>query len=87
LFTEAVGQIDQGDRSSFVGSFKEILSNHSVHGKRGSRDAICVHSEDYGTVSSTIIFYRDHERQFYYYHAPGPPCRSDYEQSPPVKVM
>jgi len=87
LFTEAVGQIDQGDRSSFVGSFKGILSNHSVHGKRGSRDAICVHSEGYGTVSSTIIFYRDHERRFYYYHAPGPPCRLDYEQYPPVKIM
>ncbi len=87
LFTEAVEQINQGDRSSFVSSFKGILSNHRAHGTRGSKDAICVHSENYGTVSSTIIFYRDDERQFYYYHAAGPPCRSDYEQYPPVKVM
>jgi len=88
LFTEALSQIDQGDQSSFVHSFKGILSNHRPHGgTQGSRDAICVHREGYGTVSSAIIFYQHDERRFYYYHASGSPCRSDFEQFPPVEVL
>ena len=86
LFTEAVDHIDQSDQSSFIGSFKGILSDHRIHGDRGSRDAICVHGEGYGTVSSTIILYSEDKRQFYYYHVSGAPCRSDYVKVPSFKV-
>ncbi len=87
LFSKAVDHMNQGDRSSFVGSFKGILSNHRVHGDRGSRDAICVHAEGYGTVSSTIILYGKDEGQFHYYHAAGAPCRTDYVKVPLIQVL
>ena len=84
---EAVDHIDQSDQSSFIGSFKGILSDHRIHGDRGSRDAICVHGDGYGTVSSTIILYSEDKRQFYYYHAAGAPCRSDYVKVPSIEVL
>ena len=76
------------DQPSMVHLFKRVLSNHRLgEGPGDPRDAICVHTGDYGTVSSTMIFYSGNERQFHFYHASGPPCRSEYERFLPVGVL
>lgn len=66
----------------------EALSTHGPeHGANDPRDAICVHADQYGTVSSSIIFYSGEEKQFHYYHAPGAPCRSEFVPCPSVGVL
>jgi len=69
------------DQPSFIRLFKGILSNHALgQNSNDPRDAICVHAKDYGTVSSSIIFYSRQEKRFHFYHAPKPPCQTDYEK-------
>ena len=76
------------DQPSFVRLFKGILSNHALRqGSKDPRDAICVHSGNYGTVSSTVIFYMQSEKRFFYHHASAPPCRSEYENYLSVGVL
>lgn len=65
------------DRPSWIRALKAVLSDHAF-GLSDPKDAICVHTESYGTVSSTIVFYARAEKRFYSYFAPGPPCRADY---------
>lgn len=86
LFSRArEGSLREWDRPSWVRTLKTMLSDHSF-GQSDPKDAICVHTESYGTVSSTIIFYSRAERRFYSYFAPGPPCREGYGESMPVEV-
>jgi hypothetical protein len=70
---------------SAVGILRGVLSSHdSGDNSQEQRDAICVHAaSDYGTVSSSIIFYAAVERKFYFYHASGAPCRTTYEAAEP----
>ena len=65
-----------------VGILRGVLSSHdSANESQETRDAICVHTDRavYGTVSSSIVFYARREKRFYFYHAAGAPCRSNYE--------
>lgn len=81
------GGLPVWDQPSFISLFKRILSNHTL--RRDSKDpknAICVHAGNYGTVSSTVIFYMLSEKRFFYHHASAPPCRSDYENYLSVEV-
>ncbi len=73
---------------SAVGILRGVLSSHdSGDNSQEQRDAICVHAApDYGTVSSSIIFYAAIERKFYFYHASGAPCRTTYEAAEPPKL-
>jgi uncharacterized protein with NRDE domain len=73
---------------SAVGILRGVLSSHdSGDNSQEPRDAICVHAApDYGTVSSSIIFYAAAERKFYFYHASGAPCRTTYEAVEPPKL-
>lgn len=90
LFSDAGDQLARGIPDSSFNSclFKGILGNHRLReGSRDPRDAICVHTSNYGTVSSTVIFYAGNEKRFHYYHASGAPCRSDYERFPSVEVL
>jgi len=68
--------------------FKAALSSHQPGREaKDPRDAICVHADQYGTVSSSIIFYSSRERQFHYYHAPSAPCRSEFVKYPSLEVL
>lgn len=76
------------DQPSLLRLFKGVLSNHRLAGSsRDPREAICVHTSSYGTVSSTVIFYSGNEKRFHYYHASGSPCRSEYERFFSVEVL
>lgn len=69
------------DLPSMIRILRGILSDHRLRvGSSNPREAICVHSGDYGTVSSSLLFYKNNEKQFDFYHTSGPPCLSDYEK-------
>ena len=74
------GGLPVWDQPVFVRLFKGILSDHMLRGdSKDPRDAICVHTSHYGTVSSSIIFYIHSEKRFFFHHASAPPCRSEYQ--------
>lgn len=58
----------------------DVLGDHTAGETANAKGALCVHvsGADYGTVSSSIVFRSASEKQFHFYHAPGPPCRSDF---------
>lgn len=69
------------DQPSFIRLFKGILNNHILpKDSKDPKNAICVHDSNYGTVSSSILFYSTGEKRFFYHHTPVAPCRSDYEK-------
>ena len=58
---------------------QSVLNDHSLgDGSNDPRDAICMHGENSGTVSSSIILYAQRERCFRGYYCPGAPCRNNF---------
>jgi len=72
----------RGHRSHY-GNFWTLWATHE---SKNFHSAICVHSGDYGTISSSMIFYSRNEKRFHYFHTSTPPCRSDYEEFPTVEA-
>ena len=82
------GGLPVWDQPSFIHLYKGILGNHMPRqGSKDPKDAICVHAGNYGTVSSTVIFYMQSEKRFFYHHASAPPCRSEYENYLSLEVL
>jgi uncharacterized protein with NRDE domain len=83
-YSRFVGMLDSASRSAiepakWLAPLKAILSDHSfADGSDNPGDAICVHRESSGTVSSSVIFLTAANRQFASFHCPGPPCRTDF---------
>ena len=70
------------DKSAWVRSLHTVLGDHNPgNGSNDPRDAICVHGDIAGTVSSTIAFYSQPEQLFYTYNCPGPPCRGSFGEA------
>ena len=68
----------RGDADRFLG-LQSVLKDHSLgDGSNDPRDAICMHGENAGTVSSSIILYAQRERCFQSYYCPGAPCRNNF---------
>lgn len=89
LFTNAKeGFLPAQEVSFWIAPLKHALSDHAV-GKdfADPKDAICVHTEAYGTVSSSLIFYDAMDKSFRTYFAPGPPCRENYGAPLSLKVQ
>jgi len=59
---------------------KQLCGLHA----EGDEPPICLHGEDRGTVSSTILALPAHRSESIYWHAPGPPCRTPYEAYSPA---
>ena len=62
-----------------VNLLRSSLSDHTGGNAETPKDAICVHTPLYGTVSSSLLFYSQSERCFVTYYAPGPPCQNSYQ--------
>lgn len=80
-FTQVVTGLGSscGDKSAWVRSLSTVLADHSLgNGSNDPRDAICVHGDLSGTVSSTIIFFSQAEQRFYLFNCPGSPCRGSF---------
>lgn len=72
-----------GPISSWIGGFKEVLSDHTLGDGTGDpRDAICVHGNLSGTVSSSVIVFSAVTRQFRTFYCGGAPCRNNFSETP-----
>lgn len=72
-----------GDRLISAGDYLEgatkALGDHALgDDSNDPRDAVCVHGGTSGTVSSSIIFFSDAERQFQMHHCAGAPCQNSF---------
>ncbi len=69
------------DVEAAVGVLRGVLGDHTPIETADAKGALCVHTPDadYGTVSSSIIFYSKIDHRFNFYHAPGPPCRTEFQ--------
>ena len=57
-----------------------LLADHNTQldSRSGRPNALCLHLENYGTRSSSLIFMRGETPEIAHYFAPGPPCRTAY---------
>lgn len=70
--------------TEFRSRLRAILSAHDTQldpRSPGFGNSLCLHSAQYGTRSSSLIFL-DAARRWTYFHANEPPCRSDYHLQP-----
>jgi uncharacterized protein with NRDE domain len=69
--------------ASFVDAVREILSDHSTPldpRELTPPNNLCVHTEHYGTRSSTVVVFDTHDGRFRMWHADGAPCRTPYRE-------
>jgi hypothetical protein len=62
---------------------RAILSDHSTPldpRSNGPPNNLCVHTERFGTRSSSLLVYLARERRFRFWHANGPPCQVAYTE-------
>lgn len=65
--------------SSVLPALQRILSDHSLgEGSDDPGEAICVHREASGTVSSSVILFDQLMHRFVGFHCAGSPCRSSF---------
>lgn len=58
--------------------FKALLGDHTAVSDEEPRDAVCVHGQESGTVSSSIIQYSALRQRFETYFCAGPPCQNSF---------
>ena len=64
----------------WLAPLQNILSDHSLGDEPDNPgDAICVHREASGTVSSSVIFLAQARGRFETFHCLGPPCRNSFD--------
>jgi uncharacterized protein with NRDE domain len=62
-----------------IAGLQAVLADHSLSPDSGDPgDAICVHRETSGTVSSSIIYFSKSESRFHTFFCPGAPCRNSF---------
>ncbi len=70
-----------GDVAAFRTSLRAILADHTIALDPRLPDALgalCVHTEQFGTRCSSLLFL-DEQRRWRHWFADGPPCRATYE--------
>jgi uncharacterized protein with NRDE domain len=83
MFDAARTQLRADGLDRFIATLHEILSDHSTPldpRSDGPPNNLCVHTERFGTRSSTLLLYAAGERRFRMWHANGPPCRTAYAE-------
>ena len=66
--------------TGWLAPLQNILSDHSLSdGSDNPGDAICVHRETSGTVSSSIIFLAQTRARFETFHCLGAPCENSFD--------
>lgn len=84
LFEAAGATLAQGSLPQFLRQLRTILSDHSTPldpRDQGPPNNLCVHTEPFGTRSSTVLVYAARERRFRMWHAAGPPCKTEYVET------
>jgi uncharacterized protein with NRDE domain len=73
---------------SWIGEFQRALSDHTLgYSTDDPKEAICVHGEVSGTVSSSIVLLSNSERHFRTLYCPGAPCRTRFSEAPSLNVL
>src|SRR5262245_28951819 len=66
---------------------RNLLADHSLReGSDDPGDAICVHREASGTVSSSVIFFSQARGQFETFHSAGAPCQNSFNDAITLRV-
>ncbi len=82
LFAQVVGQDDRIVRMSgadAIAALQPVLADHSLAvDSDDPGDAICVHREGSGTVSSSIVRFCEAESRFESFYCAGAPCRNSF---------
>jgi uncharacterized protein with NRDE domain len=89
LFSDLVPTLnsESDDISSWTSMFTNVLSDHTAGNTADDRkEAICVHTDISGTVSSSIIIYCRSEGRFRTFFCPGAPCQNSFTESLPLNV-
>lgn len=81
LFEEAQGHLTEHSVDRFLTRLRSILSDHST--PLDPREPLppnnlCVHTDHFGTRSSTVLMYSARAQRFRMWHAAGPPCQVEY---------
>lgn len=75
-----------GEQDYVIRAAKVLGDHASSDHSNGPREAICVHGDISGTVSSSIICLSDAARQFRTYYCAGAPCRHPFRRYPSVDL-
>jgi uncharacterized protein with NRDE domain len=87
-FAQLIDDLRLNDPSAWPQLFAKVLKDHSLgNGSEDPRDAICVHTEISGTVSSSLVVYSRSERRFQTFHCAGAPCQHSFGECPPLSVV
>jgi uncharacterized protein with NRDE domain len=77
--------VGAADAKTWLAELRAVLADHSLRdGSDDPGDAICVHRETTGTVSSSVVALAAVRARFETYFCPGPPCQNDF--SGPVSL-
>jgi uncharacterized protein with NRDE domain len=83
LFEGAQGDLKENSVGPFLAGLRSILSDHSTPLDPRAPlppNNLCVHTERFGTCSSTVLMYSARTQRFRMWHAAGPPCQTDYAE-------
>jgi uncharacterized protein with NRDE domain len=82
-FSRVLGKLplNSPDTCRWLPLLAPVLGDHTLaNGAVDPTEAICVHGDISGTVSSSIIFYSASERRFHSFYSPGPPCLTSFAE-------
>jgi uncharacterized protein with NRDE domain len=83
LFDAARRHLRKDNIAELLPALRAILSDHSTpldpRGD-GPPNNLCVHTDRFGTRSSSILIYVAREGRFRFWHANGPPCQVEYAE-------
>jgi uncharacterized protein with NRDE domain len=89
LFGRASEKLRQDTDASLdtVVPLHSVLGDHSLPaGSFDPGEAICVHRDSSGTVSSSIVALASSGSRYEMFHCPGPPCRNKFGASFPLEI-
>lgn len=71
--------VNAADPRDWLAELRAVLADHSLRdGSDDPGDAICVHREATGTVSSSVVALAAARARFETYYCPGPPCQNSF---------
>ncbi len=85
VFREAVPLLEKGAIDPVLEHLQRALADHTAPAELTGEDlpvGLCVHLGNYGTRSSTILFYAARQSRWRFFHAEGPPCSAPYSEIP-----
>jgi uncharacterized protein with NRDE domain len=69
----------RGEPESWLSELRGVLADHTLRdGSNDPGDAICVHRESTGTVSSSVVALAAARARFETFFCPGPPCQNKF---------